>query len=62
MQLTRAGDERRIYSRSGDDISRAFPDVLEAISFEGVMDGELLVGARRVATARWQASAICSSG
>ena len=44
VQLTRAGDERRIYSRSGDDISRAFPDVLEAIEFEGVIDGELLVG------------------
>lgn len=44
VQLTRAGAERRLYSRSGDDISRAFPDVLEAIDFEGVVDGELLVG------------------
>ncbi len=34
---------RRLYSRSGDDISRAFPDLLDALDFEGVIDGELLV-------------------
>ncbi|MFN3521148.1 MAG: cisplatin damage response ATP-dependent DNA ligase [Phenylobacterium sp.] len=34
---------RRLYSRTGDDISQAFPDVLEALTFEGVIDGELLV-------------------
>ncbi|ANH03459.1 cisplatin damage response ATP-dependent DNA ligase [Shinella sp. HZN7] len=44
VQLSAAGSTRRLYSRSGDDISAAFPDVLEAISFEGVVDGELLVG------------------
>ncbi|ODN70873.1 putative ATP-dependent DNA ligase YkoU [Methylobrevis pamukkalensis] len=36
--------ERRLYSRSGEDISAAFPDVVEAIDFAGVIDGELLVG------------------
>ena len=34
---------RRLYSRSGDDISAAFPDALEALAFEGTLDGELLV-------------------
>ena len=44
VQLSAAGATRRLYSRSGDDISAAFPDVLEAVGFEGVIDGELLVG------------------
>jgi DNA ligase 1 len=44
VQLSAAGATRRLYSRSGDDISAAFPDVLDAINFEGVVDGELLVG------------------
>ncbi len=34
---------RRLYSRTGDDISGAFPDVVEAIDFEAAIDGELLV-------------------
>ncbi|RCW23436.1 ATP-dependent DNA ligase [Ciceribacter lividus] len=33
-----------LYSRSGDDISTAFPDVVDSALFEGVIDGELLVG------------------
>ncbi len=36
---------RRLYSRSGDDISAAFPDVITAMEFDGAIDGELLVGA-----------------
>ena len=44
VQLSSAGGTRRLYSRSGDDISAAFPDVVEAMAFEGVVDGELLVG------------------
>ena len=43
VQLVGRGGEGRIYSRSGDDISPAFPDVLEMMDFEGVVDGELLV-------------------
>ena len=35
---------RRLYSRTGDDISGAFPDILEVLDFEGAIDGELLVG------------------
>ena len=34
---------RRLFSRAGDDISDAFPDVLAELNFEGVIDGELLV-------------------
>ena len=41
---------RRLYSRTGDDISGAFPDLVEAMHFEGALDGELLVGDPRSAT------------
>ena len=34
---------RRLYSRTGDDISGAFPDLADALDFEGALDGELLV-------------------
>ncbi|MDI6837956.1 MAG: cisplatin damage response ATP-dependent DNA ligase, partial [Rhizobiaceae bacterium] len=44
VQLSHFGGQRRLYSRSGDDISAAFPDVVESATFEGVIDGELLVG------------------
>ncbi|MFK0163574.1 cisplatin damage response ATP-dependent DNA ligase [Rhizobium sp. NPDC090279] len=44
VQLSRSGATSKLYSRSGDDISGAFPDIVDAMSFEGVMDGELLVG------------------
>jgi DNA ligase-1 len=37
------GPNLRIYSRTGDDISAAFPDVAERVTFQGVVDGELLV-------------------
>ncbi|MBH0237411.1 cisplatin damage response ATP-dependent DNA ligase [Methylobrevis albus] len=43
---SRDGEIRRVarlYSRTGDDISAAFPDLLAAISFDGALDGELLV-------------------
>ena len=44
VQLSGSGSTRRLYSRSGDDISGAFPDIVDAMNFEGVMDGELLIG------------------
>jgi DNA ligase-1 len=43
VQAVSEGGQRRLYSRTGDDISAAFPDVVEALTFEGVIDGELLV-------------------
>jgi DNA ligase-1 len=33
----------RLYSRTGEDISGAFPDLAEQITFEGAIDGELLI-------------------
>ncbi|MHB2166833.1 cisplatin damage response ATP-dependent DNA ligase [Alsobacter sp. R-9] len=33
----------RLFSRTGDDISRSFPDVVEALTFDGAIDGELLI-------------------
>ena len=44
VQLSRSGPTAKIYSRSGDDISGAFPDIVDATTFEGVVDGELLIG------------------
>ncbi|KQQ12982.1 ATP-dependent DNA ligase [Methylobacterium sp. Leaf123] len=34
---------QKVYSRTGEDISDAFPDLAEAITFEGAIDGELLI-------------------
>jgi DNA ligase-1 len=33
----------RLYSRTGEDISTAFPDLVEALAFDGALDGELLI-------------------
>jgi DNA ligase-1 len=44
VQAVCEGGIRRIYSRTGDDISGSFPDLLEAMNYEGAIDGELLVG------------------
>ena len=33
----------RLYSRTGEDISGAFPDLIEALDFNGAIDGELLI-------------------
>lgn len=43
VQAVHENGERRLYSRSGDDISQSFPDILEVLNFEGAVDGELLV-------------------
>jgi DNA ligase-1 len=43
VQAVNEGGVRRLYTRTGDDISGAFPDVLDALHDEGVVDGELLV-------------------
>ncbi|MBX3597753.1 MAG: cisplatin damage response ATP-dependent DNA ligase [Rhizobiaceae bacterium] len=44
VQAVAEGGLRRLYSRTGDEISAAFPDLIEAMDFEGAIDGELLVG------------------
>ena len=43
VQAVLEGGQRRLYSRTGDEISGAFPDLMDALDFEGVVDGELLV-------------------
>ncbi|MDF1792800.1 MAG: cisplatin damage response ATP-dependent DNA ligase [Thalassobaculaceae bacterium] len=43
VQIAARGGETRLYSRTGDDIGRTFPDILDRVTFEGVLDGELLV-------------------
>jgi DNA ligase-1 len=43
VQLVRMGGATRLYSRSGDDISATFPELLDALPFDAVLDGELLV-------------------
>lgn len=46
VQVTAEAGTRRLYSRTGDDIGLAFPDLLEAMDFDASLDGELLVGYR----------------
>jgi DNA ligase 1 len=49
VEIAAHGPEVRIFSRTGDDISRTFPDIIAA--FEGhdaLLDGELLVARRGV--------------
>jgi DNA ligase-1 len=43
IQAVSEGGIKRLYSRTGDDISAAFPDLVETLDFEGAIDGELLV-------------------
>lgn len=43
VQAVREGGVARLYSRTGDDISAAFPDLMAGLTFDGVIDGELLV-------------------
>jgi DNA ligase 1 len=43
IQLVHMGGEVRIYSRGGEEITRAFPEVAQALDWHGVLDGELLV-------------------
>jgi len=43
VQLVRVAGETRLYSRSGDDISATFPELLDVLPLDAVLDGELLV-------------------
>ncbi len=43
VQAAHQSGERRLFSRTGDDISGSFPDVVEALPEGVVLDGELLV-------------------
>ena len=46
VQAVAHHDTRRLYSRTGDDISKAFPDVIDALDFDGAIDRELFVGSQ----------------
>src|SRR5262249_39091860 len=43
VQLVSRGAERRLYSRAGDEISAAFPEIAAAMPPDVTLDGELLV-------------------
>lgn len=43
VQIVHAGGETRLYSRAGDDITRAFPDIAAAFALPGALDGELMI-------------------
>ncbi len=43
VQAAHERGQRRLYSRTGEDIAGAFPDVVGTLDFEGVIDGELLI-------------------
>jgi DNA ligase-1 len=43
VQAASEKGQRRLYSRTGEDIAAAFPDVMETLRFDGVIDGELLI-------------------
>lgn len=44
VQLGFNHEHQHVYSRTGDDISGAFPDLVESLEGNAVLDGELLVG------------------
>lgn len=43
VQLVATPRGKRIYSRTADDISAPFPEILDSMTFQAVLDGELLV-------------------
>jgi DNA ligase-1 len=43
MRAHAGGRTARLYSRTGEDISHAFPDMIEAIDVDAAIDGELLI-------------------
>ncbi len=43
VQMVATAGGRRLYSRGAEDISAAFPEIIAAMEFQGVLDGELLV-------------------
>jgi DNA ligase-1 len=43
VQLSATEGGRRIWSRGAEDISLAFPEIIQAMDFRAVVDGELLV-------------------
>jgi ATP-dependent DNA ligase len=44
VQAVREDGVMRLYTRTGDDISHTFPDLIAGFDIEGALDGELLIG------------------
>ncbi|MBU1304122.1 MAG: cisplatin damage response ATP-dependent DNA ligase, partial [Alphaproteobacteria bacterium] len=44
VQLVLGGERASLFSRTGDDIAAAFPDIVDNVQGNAVLDGELLVG------------------
>lgn len=43
VQAVAEGGTARLYTRTGEDISASFPDIVTRMDFDGALDGELLV-------------------
>lgn len=43
VQIVARNGEARLFSRTGDEVTAAFPDLVEQFHFNAVLDGELLV-------------------
>ena len=43
VQAVSEGGSRRLYSRTGEEIGAAFPEIIDAMTFQGAVDGELLI-------------------
>lgn len=43
VQVAASKGETRLFSRTGDEITNAFPDIADRLKFDAVLDGELLV-------------------
>lgn len=43
VQLAGDGESARLFTRTGDEIGQAFPDITQGLRFHGLVDGELLV-------------------
>lgn len=43
VQVVRSGGETRLFSRGGDDVTAAFPEISGALELDAAFDGELLV-------------------
>ncbi|MCW5714972.1 MAG: cisplatin damage response ATP-dependent DNA ligase [Bauldia sp.] len=48
VQAVVEGLAKRLYSRTGEDISAGFPDLVQSFDFQGAIDGELLVGGHSI--------------
>jgi DNA ligase-1 len=47
VQAISRGGERKLYTRTGEDIGNSFPDILNSLEFDGVIDGELLIRSQK---------------